>query len=45
MADFKKGDKVAWASSQGEVAGTVKKKQTTPAKIRSHEVKASKDDP
>ncbi len=42
---FKAGDKVAWDSSQGEVAGTVKKKLTSPIKIKSHEVKASEENP
>ena len=46
MADeFKKGDKVSWNTSQGETHGTVEKKQTTPTKIKSHEVKASADNP
>ena len=42
---FKKGDHVAWDSSQGEVKGTVEKKLTEPMKIKSHEVKASKENP
>jgi hypothetical protein len=42
---FKAGDKVTWDSSQGEVAGTVRKKLTSPMKIKSHEVKASKENP
>jgi hypothetical protein len=45
MADFKTGDKVSWASRQGRIEGIVEKKQTAPTKIRSHEVKASKDNP
>jgi hypothetical protein len=44
-ADMKKGDHVAWKTSQGETEGKVVKKQTTPTKIRGHEVKASKSDP
>ena len=43
--DLKPGDKVKWGASQGETHGEVVKKQTTPTKIKSHEVKASKDDP
>jgi len=42
---FKKGDKVTWDSSNGEVHGTVEKKLTEPMKIKTHEVKASKDNP
>ncbi len=42
---LKPGDKVKWDSSQGEVHGTVEKKQTTPTKIKSHEVKATKENP
>ena len=42
---LKPGDKVKWDSSQGEVHGKVEKKQTTPTKIKSHEVKASKENP
>ena len=47
MADtgFKKGDKVEWDSSGGHSVGTVVKKITAPTKIKSHEVKASKDNP
>jgi heme-binding NEAT domain protein len=40
-----KGDKVSWKSSGGTARGKVVKKQTTPTKIKSHEVKASKDNP
>ena len=42
---FKKGDKVEWDSSQGKIEGTVEKKLTEPMKIKSHEVKASKENP
>ena len=46
MADaLKKGDHVEWDTSQGKTEGTVEKKLTEPAKIKSHAVKASKDDP
>ena len=43
--ELKPGDKVAWDWSQGEVKGTVVKKQTTPTSIKGHKVAASKDDP
>ena len=42
---LKPGDHVKWSSSQGEVKGTVVKKQTTPTKIKTHKVAASKDNP
>ena len=42
---LKKGDKVTWDASQGEVAGTVEKKLTAPMKIKSHKVKASPENP
>lgn len=42
---LKKGDKVKWKSSGGTAHGTVEKKQTSPTKIKGHEVKASKDNP
>ena len=42
---LKAGDKVKWNTSQGETHGVVEKKQTTPTKIKSHDVKASKDNP
>jgi len=43
--DLKKGDHVAWKTSQGETTGTVVKKQTSPTKIKGHEAKASQSDP
>ncbi|WP_313602767.1 DUF2945 domain-containing protein [Rhizobium sp.] len=43
--DLKKGDTVAWETSQGETIGKVIKKQTSPTKIKGHDVKASKSDP
>jgi Hypervirulence associated proteins TUDOR domain len=43
--DFKEGDKVEWASSQGTVEGTVEKKLTQPTDIKGHRAAASKDDP
>jgi len=42
---FKAGDMVKWSSSQGTVAGKVKKKLTTPTDIKGHHVAASKDNP
>lgn len=42
---FKAGDHVEWDTSQGKTSGHVKKKLTSPMKIKSHEVKASKDNP
>lgn len=46
MADeLKTGDKVTWKSHGGTAHGTVRKKQTTPTKIKGHTVAASKDDP
>ncbi|WJH38457.1 DUF2945 domain-containing protein (plasmid) [Aliirhizobium terrae] len=43
--DLKKGDTVAWKTSQGETTGKVIKKQISPTKIKGHEVKASEADP
>jgi hypothetical protein len=45
MSEFKKGDSVMWETSQGKTRGKVVKKQTTPTKIKGHEVKASKSNP
>ncbi len=42
---LKAGDKVSWDTSGGETHGVVEKKQTTDTKIKTHQVKASKDDP
>ena len=42
---FKPGDQVAWDTSQGATQGRVVKKQTTPTKIKTHEVAASKENP
>ena len=42
---LKVGDKVEWETSQGKTKGKVKKKLTAPMKIKTHEVKATKDDP
>lgn len=43
--DYKKGDKVAWQTSQSETHGTVEKKQTEKTLIKGHKVAASADDP
>ncbi|MFS2150647.1 DUF2945 domain-containing protein [Rhizobium sp. Rhizsp42] len=43
--DLNKGDHVAWKTSQGETAGTVVKTQTSPTKIKGHQVKASRSNP
>ncbi len=45
MTEFKKGDKVTWSSHGGTAHGEVEKKQTSDTKIKSHQVRASKDDP
>lgn len=42
---LKKGDKVQWQTSQGKTSGTVKKKLTSPTKIKNHEVAASNKNP
>ncbi|AQR62705.1 hypothetical protein BZG35_14405 [Brevundimonas sp. LM2] len=42
---FKAGDTVAWDHSQGTTKGKVVKKLTSPTKIKSHKVAASKDNP
>lgn len=43
--DLKKGDDVTWQSHGGTAHGTVEKKQTSDTKIKSHVVRASRDDP
>lgn len=42
---LKAGDHVAWNTSQGETRGVVVKRQTTPTKIKTHKVAASKANP
>jgi hypothetical protein len=42
---LKAGDKVSWSSHGGEAHGKVVKKLTSPMKIKSHKVAASKDNP
>jgi len=44
-SNLKKGDHVAWKTSQGETTGKVVKTQTSPTKIKGHEVKASPSNP
>ena len=43
--ELKKGDKVSWSSHGGTAHGVVEKKQTSDTKIKSHQVRASTDDP
>lgn len=45
VTEFKKGDKVAWDSSQGEVEGKVERKLTSETHVKKHRVAASKDNP
>ena len=42
---LKPGDKVEWETSQGKTLGTVRKKLTSPTKIKTHQVAASKENP
>lgn len=39
--NLKQGDEFEWETSQGKTSGTVKKKLTSPIKIKSHKVTAS----
>lgn len=43
--DLKKGDAVTWKSHGGTAHGKVEKKQTTDTRIKSHQVRASPEDP
>ena len=43
--ELKKGDKVEWSSHGGTAHGEVERKLTGDTKIKSHQVRASKDDP
>ncbi|GJD82348.1 DUF2945 domain-containing protein [Methylobacterium haplocladii] len=43
--DPKPGQKVKWDSSGGEAQGKVVKKITSPTKIKSNKIAASKDNP
>ncbi|MCU0627551.1 MAG: DUF2945 domain-containing protein, partial [Gemmatimonadaceae bacterium] len=42
---FRKGDRVAWDTPQGETHGTVQRKLTRPMQIKGHKVAASPDNP
>jgi hypothetical protein len=42
---FKAGDRVEWKTSQGKTSGRVIKKQTSPTKIKGHDVAASRTHP
>ena len=42
---LRKGDKVAWETSQGRTTGNVVRKATGPMKIKGHKVAASADNP
>ena len=42
---LKRGDKVAWNTSQGETHGEVVKTLTKPTRIKTHKVAASKANP
>lgn len=43
--ELTKGDKVEWSSHGGTAHGEVERKVTSDTKIKSHQVRASKDDP
>lgn len=45
VKELKPGDKVEWDSSGGHSKGKVVKKVTSPTKIKTHKVAASKDNP
>lgn len=42
---LKPGARVKWDTSQGQTTGRVKKKLTSPRKIKGHKVAASKSNP
>jgi hypothetical protein len=42
---FRKGDRVAWPTPQGETSGTVERVVTAPMDIKHHRVAASKESP
>ena len=42
---LKRGDKVAWQTSQGETRGKIVHKQTSATRIKGHKVAASPDNP
>jgi hypothetical protein len=41
----RKGDKVTWATSQGETQGTVEKIVTSTTQVKGHTAKATKENP
>lgn len=43
--DLSRGDAVEWNTSQGKTRGKVKKRVTSPTRIKGHEVKASDENP
>ena len=43
--EWKKGDKVAWDTPQGETHGVVEKKLTSETHIKGHKVAASMENP
>jgi len=43
--DLHGGDRVSWESSGGHSTGKVVRKQTSPTRIKGHQVAASKDHP
>ena len=45
MADFKKGDRVAWQSHGGTAEGVVEKRITGDTEAAGRTVRASKDEP
>ena len=42
---FTPGDKVTWRTSQAKTHGTILKRQTSPTRIKGHDVKASESNP
>jgi hypothetical protein len=42
---FKKGDKVAWDTPQGETHGVVERKLTSETHIKGHKAAATAEDP
>ena len=42
---FRKGEHVAWETSQGETHGTVERKLTSRSSVKGHQVAATPDDP
>jgi hypothetical protein len=42
---FKKGDKVAWDTPQGETHGVVERKLTSETHVKGHKAAATPEDP